>query len=129
MERVIRYEDKLTLKEFTTFVENNRIYANGVWHYVKPNGEEGDIIIPKLDLSIRTDRLKIIEESYLRGNWYDDIKSFVRFDEHKFELNRDIRDKEYKPNVIIKLTKRKMTLKEIENELGYKILLSSEDGD
>ena len=127
---------KVILKERKAFVENNRLYLNLVYEYEDELGIY-ELIIPKLDLEIRTDYLPLIRyDSYVGP--MDILNCYINRESDCFNLLRDdvtvrkngetlmCENAAYVINTI-KETLREMTLSEIEKELGYKVKLVSED--
>lgn len=124
------------LKERKVFEEYNNLYLKLVYEYENENGVY-ELIIPKLDLEIRTDYLPNICHDFYAGpmdilNYYinrcSDTYILLR-DDVAFRKNGETLTAEKAAYVIntLKEKSREMTFAEIEKELGYKVKLVSED--
>ena len=119
---------KVILKERNIFEKDNHLYLKLVYEYEDDYGIH-ELIIPKLDLEIRTDYLPIINH---------DLNYYINRSSYSFILLRD--DVTVRKNGVtleceraayvvntIKENPHEMTLSEIEKKLGYKVKLVSED--
>lgn len=124
----------VVLKECKGFEEDNHLYLKLVYEYEDEHGV-CELIIPKLDLEIRTDYLPNILHD-VTTNSHD--KYFVDWENHIFSLSTpDVTvNKNDKPSTYqnvfyvvspVKENIHEMTLAEIEKKLGYKIKLVSEE--
>lgn len=126
----------VVLKERKVFEEDNRLYLKLVYEYEDEHGVY-ELIIPKLDLEIRTDCLPIINR-YFYGGPMNILDCYINRDSDTFNLLRD--DVAVKKNgVTLKFEKaafvtntlkekpHEMTIADIEKKLGYKVKLISED--
>lgn len=127
---------KVILKERKVFEENNRLYLKLVYEYEDELGIH-ELIIPKLDLEIRTDYLPLIRyDSYVDP--MDILNYYINRESDCFNLLRDdvtvrkngetlmCENVAYVINTL-KENSHEMTLAEIEKKLGYKIKLVSEE--
>lgn len=127
----------VVVKKHETFIENNRLYLKLVYEYEDDHGVY-ELIIPKIDLDIRTDFLPAIEnyEPWTGSTTLTFYK--IRLGSNIFDLLRG--DVEFKKNGktltcekaayavnILKEKPQEMTIAEIEKKLGYKVKLVSED--
>lgn len=126
----------VVLKERKVFEEDNRLYLKLVYEYEDEHGVY-ELIIPKLDLEIRTDYLPNIHHDFHVGPMAI-LDYYINRDSDTFYLLRDdvaVRKNgvtliEKKAAYVINTLKEKpqeMTIAEIEKKLGYKIKLVSEE--
>lgn len=129
-------EKHVFLKDYKVFEKYNRLYLKLVYEYEDDHGIY-ELIIPKIDLEIRTDFLPTIGHDSYTGPM-DILNYYVNSFYHTFSLLRD--DVEVKKNgetltcekaayVIntLKEKRKEMTIAEIEKKLGYKVKLVSEE--
>ncbi len=129
-------EKNIFLKDCKVFEKDNRLYLKLVYEYEDDHGIY-ELIIPKIDLEIRTDFLPTIGHDSYTGPM-DILNYYVNSFYHTFSLLRD--DVEVKKNgetltcekaayVIntLKEKRKEMTIAEIEKKLGYKVKLVSEE--
>lgn len=123
----------LILKDKEIFIEDNRLYLKLVYEYENERGVH-ELIIPKIELQIRTDCIPLINN--FGPPLFDDYS--VKWDSIEFKLSRDnvTIEKNGRTNICpkaayvintIKEKPREMTIAEIEKKLGYKIKLVSEE--
>lgn len=127
---------KVILKERKVFEKDNHLYLKLVYEYEDDHGIH-ELIIPKLDLEIRTDCLPIIEHDSYAGPM-DILNYYINRDSDTFNLLQDdvaVRKKgvtlmcenaAYVTNTL-KEKPKEMTIAEIEKKLGYKVKLVSEE--
>lgn len=130
-------EKHVFLKDYKVFEKDNRLYLKLVYEYEDDHGIY-ELIIPKIDLEIRTDFLPAItnDEAWTGPMVLEHYK--IGLGSNIFDLIRD--DVEVKKNgktftcekaayVIntLKEKRKEMTIAEIEKKLGYKVKLVSEE--
>lgn len=127
------------LKERKVFEEDNHLYLKLVYEYEDERGVH-ELIIPKIDLEIRTDHLPIINLDSYAGPM-DILNYYINRYTDVFRLFRDdvtVRkngERYVCPNAayVINTLKEKpkeMTIAEIEKKLGYKVkVVSEKEGD
>lgn len=125
------------LKEHKVFEEDNCLYLKLVYEYEDDHGVY-ELIIPKIDLEIRTDLLPaIVNDKSCTGSTTLTFYK-IRLGSNIFDLLRG--DVEFKKNGktltcekaayavnILKEKPQEMTIADIEKKLGYKVKLISED--
>lgn len=128
----------VVLKERKVFEEDNLLYLKLVYEYEDEHGVY-ELIIPKLDLKIRTDCLPTINHNhkYFSGpldifNYYIDRYSdrfLLLRDDVAVRKNGVTLTAENAAYVIntLKEKSKEMTITEIEKKLGYKVKLVSEE--
>lgn len=130
-------KENVVLKERKVFEEGNRLYLKLVYEYEDDHGVY-ELIIPKIDLEIRTDLLPTIENNYpwtgpitlelykirLGSNIFDLLLSDVAVKKNGETLTCE--KAAYVVNTL-KEKRKEMTIAEIEKKLGYKVKLVSED--
>lgn len=129
----------VVLKERKVFEEDNHLYLKLVYKYEDDRGIH-ELIIPKLDLEIRTDHLPIINHDSCVGPM-DILNCYINRYTDVFRLFRDdviVRkngERHMCPNAayVINTLKEKpkeMTIAEIEKKLRYKVkVVSEKEGD
>lgn len=129
--------ENVVLKERKVFEEGNHLYLKLVYEYEDDRGIY-ELIIPKIDLEIRTDLLPTIKnddpwtgpitlELYkirLGSNIFDLLLSDVDVKKNGETLTCE--KAAYVVNTL-KEKRKEMTIAEIEKKLGYKVKLVSED--
>lgn len=126
------------LKERKVFEEDNHLYLKLVYEYEDERGVH-ELIIPKIDLEIRTDCLPTISHDYYAGPM-DILNYYINRGSDTFILLRD--DVVVRKNGVrlacenaayvintLKEKPKEMTIAEIEKKLGYKVKLVSGTGD
>lgn len=125
------------LKERKVFEEDNHLYLKLVYEYEDERGVH-ELIIPKIDLEIRTDQLPVITDKH-EFTLYSSIMNYeIKRGSDNFRLLRDdviVRKNGNRfiyPNTAyvvntIKENPHEMTIAEIEKKLGYKVKLVSEE--
>ena len=126
----------VVLKERKVFEEDSRLYLKLVYEYEDEHGVY-ELIIPKLDLEIRTDYLPIIRRDFYASpmdisNYYinRDSDTFILSQDDVDVRKNDVTLTAEKAAYVINTLKEKpkeMTIAEIENKLGYKVKLVSEE--
>lgn len=129
---------KVILKERKVFEEDNHLYLKLVYEYENERGVY-ELIIPKLDLEIRTDCPPTISHDYCAGPM-DNLNYYIDRYSDRFILLRDdvavrkngvtleCENAAYVTNTL-KEKPKEMTIAEIEKKLGYKVKLVSGTGD
>lgn len=123
------------LKEYKVFEKDNHLYLKLVYGYENDHGIY-EIIIPKLDLEIRTDYIPDIISDYYIGPM-DISNCYIQRHSDKFNLLQDdiivVKNGETikceKATYIHNTLEEKpteMTIADIEKKLGYKVKLVSE---
>lgn len=127
---------KVILKERKVFEKDNHLYLKLVYEYEDDRGIH-ELIIPKIDLEIRTDCLPTINCDSCLGHM-DILNYYINRYTDTFILSRDdvavrkngvtliCENAAYVKNTL-KEKPQEMTLAEIEKKLGYKVELVSED--
>lgn len=126
---------KVILKEHKVFEKDNHLYLKLVYEYENDNGIY-ELIIPKLDLEIRTDYIPDIFHDYCIGPM-DISNCYIQRHSDKFNLLQDdiivVKNGETikceKAAYIHNTLKEKhteMTIADIEKKLGYKVKIVSE---
>ena len=127
---------KVILKERKVFEKDNHLYLKLVYDYEDDYGIH-EVIIPKLDLEIRTDCLPLIKHDSYAGpmdilnyyiNRYSDTFILLRDDVavRKNGVTLMCENAAYVTNTL-KEKPKEMTIAEIEKKLGYKVKLVSEE--
>lgn len=125
----------VVLKKHETFMKNGRLYLKLVYEYEDDHGAY-ELIIPKIDLEIRTYDLPIIIHDSYAGPM-NILDCYIKRYSDTFTLLPD--DVEVKKNGethtckqvayvtnTLKEKPQEMTIAEIEKKLGYKVKLVSE---
>lgn len=115
----------MTLKDLQLYTENNEYYLSAVLLYEDEKGVY-EMSIPKIELHISSNILVSIETCY---DIWDKFIKFGNVDLGFGELSiRPFDDEKHLVSVTcIEEKVRKMTLAEIEKELGYKIEIQKEN--
>lgn len=107
------------------YEENNKLYLGLTYEYENDDGKY-NLYIPKIELDIKTNDLPIIDSILYHSTNYENIEYHFETGGHDYNvLKPNIGNKEEFYALQIKTKTKKMTIEEIEKELGYKIQIVS----